>query len=835
MLVTRHPSPHYPARQRGAVLLLFVTALAVTGIGLMLRQLATPRQSAPASAEQIWQQAIDGLAGYALKEKHIGVLPCPDADGDGAADLLSGSGAGATCRNGNQGYFPAATLGIAAADFALLKPDGNTAPVATPCVPGQGSELRLCYAVNPALRNSGSSDQVINSNTLEASATAFRLFSSDGRYSRDVSFSEWMALAEKRIVHNVHACLTEFHSKTGTYPAPAPFARTPSVLGVGGTRFGTVPLRNTPPTGSINTLMNALEAARETLQEAKTALASASGDSAIQSAAAALAVAASTLADQEFALYVFLRDQIVTPAYNTEQAFLTASTRAATTSGSGTRSSRNSTVTATNTALSSLAGLITAVQTTGYDGLRFPLANVQTIVEADASRYARLVAGSGLADSNSNQNRANILTTPTQVAGYDSTLQNLGAQADTLFARINSYAASQPASDSDNQTLSSNLLTQLAAFKTAALALGSSNGTLLATRSDEALQAVQLAHDTALGNSTYSSNYQEAIRRSQALKVAIAAFWLQDSLSTLRAWAVLVATANSSVNSAISSLSGTLGTASSAAATLLATSLNNSTTLTSAQGNLTTQLATLQGTTLPVFWQTLSQPYVNLAELTLQQMQLLVLSANTTLSSASTTTARKNAAAALKIQTDNAAAVSKALYTYANALRTAAYSSGTEGAAYLALLVRTTANNLASGSASASVDNALSQTDTALNAAASVQAGMTYPVGWSGACRFLSDSQSWFYNNQWHGLIFYQADSSGNNLSVGSNPAGRSLVVLSAGPHLSGQTRPSTNLADYLEGSNADSSRHPPANSAAVSAVFVHNPRSATFNDQLFY
>ncbi len=97
-------------------------------------------------------------------------------------------------------------------------------------------------------------------------------------------------------------------------------------------------------------------------------------------------------------------------------------------------------------------------------------------------------------------------------------------------------------------------------------------------------------------------------------------------------------------------------------------------------------------------------------------------------------------------------------------------------------------------------------------------------------------SLGWWGRNGWIDYVLYQiTDPSrdvGGNLTVDGHGAYQ-IVVLVAGRDLISQVRPSTSVADYLEGTNFHASRNPPAISPVP--AFTHGAVSATFNDQLGY
>lgn len=113
------------------------------------------------------------------------------------------------------------------------------------------------------------------------------------------------------------------------------------------------------------------------------------------------------------------------------------------------------------------------------------------------------------------------------------------------------------------------------------------------------------------------------------------------------------------------------------------------------------------------------------------------------------------------------------------------------------------------------------------------------PMVWGATrCDFLRPGvRSWWSENAWHDTVFYQI---GQPLSAGAarlavNGQRRyRLVAVAAGRALPGQIRgPSSGIADYLEGGNADASRDGSATSPATEWYLM--PPSGNFNDRLAY
>lgn len=139
-----------------------------------------------------------------------------------------------------------------------------------------------------------------------------------------------------------------------------------------------------------------------------------------------------------------------------------------------------------------------------------------------------------------------------------------------------------------------------------------------------------------------------------------------------------------------------------------------------------------------------------------------------------------------------------------------------------------------SGALTAAVNAASAARDVAAKVATIPGTGVD--LDWDseagGNCRTLS----WWGRNGWIDFVFYQiTDPSrdvGGNLTVDGHGAYQ-IVVIVAGRGLNFQTRPSTTVADYLEGTNSHSSRNPPA--MTPDSAFRHGAIGPDFNDQLGY
>lgn len=124
--------------------------------------------------------------------------------------------------------------------------------------------------------------------------------------------------------------------------------------------------------------------------------------------------------------------------------------------------------------------------------------------------------------------------------------------------------------------------------------------------------------------------------------------------------------------------------------------------------------------------------------------------------------------------------------------------------------------------------------DTSLNSSAS----SALPIIWlSSRCDvFRETADSWWNNNQWKNLVFYQisdvSSQAQGRLQVNQSGNYR-VVVVNAGRALPGQNRLTRTTANHFEGINADPTRD--GDATAPSITFINQPPSATFNDRLAY
>lgn len=115
--------------------------------------------------------------------------------------------------------------------------------------------------------------------------------------------------------------------------------------------------------------------------------------------------------------------------------------------------------------------------------------------------------------------------------------------------------------------------------------------------------------------------------------------------------------------------------------------------------------------------------------------------------------------------------------------------------------------------------------------------GQAHATGWttkpatnaSGCLGGQAGLYTW-WDNGWKNHVLIQLEG-GSTLRVDGQAVGRGLLVIATGRALTGQSRPSSRVADYLEAGNADPSRNAPA--SAPAATFFRQPSGSGFNDRL--
>ena len=182
---------------------------------------------------------------------------------------------------------------------------------------------------------------------------------------------------------------------------------------------------------------------------------------------------------------------------------------------------------------------------------------------------------------------------------------------------------------------------------------------------------------------------------------------------------------------------------------------------------------------------------------------------------------------------------SSAYQSAANALSSSQHSA-TAVQAYL-----NTPTLAKQAAASAALADTLSKTSSLLGSAASLDSSLNssassaLPIIWlSSRCdAFRETADSWWNNNQWKNLVFYQISDATRTAAPGRlqvNQAGNyRVVVVNAGRAIPGQNRGTRTAANYFEGINADPTRD--GDATAPSMTFINQPPSATFNDRLAY
>ncbi|WP_306606141.1 hypothetical protein [Azonexus sp.] len=138
----------------------------------------------------------------------------------------------------------------------------------------------------------------------------------------------------------------------------------------------------------------------------------------------------------------------------------------------------------------------------------------------------------------------------------------------------------------------------------------------------------------------------------------------------------------------------------------------------------------------------------------------------------------------------------------------------------------------------------LAQTTTRLStglqdqtATTTSSAAAAWPISWASAhCAFLKKGPGWWNDNAWAELFFYQITTPDSLIQGDLRVGGKDklpLLVLSAGPALTGQTRPANRIENYLERRNADPSRNGEARSP--SPFFDLPSNREPINDRIAY
>ena len=180
--------------------------------------------------------------------------------------------------------------------------------------------------------------------------------------------------------------------------------------------------------------------------------------------------------------------------------------------------------------------------------------------------------------------------------------------------------------------------------------------------------------------------------------------------------------------------------------------------------------------------------------------------------------------------------------SYQSAVNALASSQNTASAVQTYINTPTTAKQSAASTALAdtlSTAGKLLSNAKALDASLNSSASGALPIIWlSSRCdAFRETADSWWINNQWKNLVFYQISDALRTTAPGRlqvNQTGNyRIVVINAGRALAGQTRSTRTTANFFEGINADASRDGDAAAAKIS--FINQPPSANFNDRLAY
>ncbi|MBI5919087.1 MAG: hypothetical protein HY849_06915 [Nitrosomonadales bacterium] len=275
--------------QQGVALMLLLVALVLGSLSLLVgtfvRQVAQPERDRR-NAEALAQLKLTLLGRAATDASLPGSLPCPDANGDGSADLLAGN----DCPS-YLGRAPYRTLGIPEptdADgetlwYALSRSfrDDNSNVIDSDTAGelslngGPGEFAAILFAPNTALAGqsrASSSAPCAASGITQAETLCATSYLEGGNATRnyvrrttDASFNdqvleiranEVLRLTEARIAREIKACLDDYAAVSAArYPWPAPIADTANQRGAVSTYFGRIPAQ--PRTLTAGTVLDA--------------------------------------------------------------------------------------------------------------------------------------------------------------------------------------------------------------------------------------------------------------------------------------------------------------------------------------------------------------------------------------------------------------------------------------------------------------------------------------------------------------------------------------------------------------------------------------------------
>lgn len=447
-----------PNKQRGIALLLLLSVVMATGVGLMLGAKNNSLTLAHTKQQVALQKTLT-LAKEILLSRQMmngdrpGALFCPDTNRDGIYELFSGS----YCPE-YTGYLPFKYK------WSYDSSDSEYKATDIPNATDSEGKPALCYRLSRGLEdhpnsspiNSDVSDfiQANNKNQNEdysdllKEKRAFQIFTPIWNNSAQgfvcnidtsektqqvisVSLAEHMATTEKMVARRCLACLREY-AKTynNTYPPPVPLSGGNNLTGFSTYKFGKLPLKQMN-SGALETLNASIQEAAQQINQAAAILntAAANSQSAID-AASAIAVAAGAMRESEYQVYSTL-NTISTNSYNTSVALSTASAKATITKSDGTI--KTTTISTTNAALNMIQALLDSMQAAGYDGFRFAISSETDVFLSNLDKYtsSKPACNATGATENSNQTTA-IITALNNIDSWATRIQTANDQLNNL-------------------------------------------------------------------------------------------------------------------------------------------------------------------------------------------------------------------------------------------------------------------------------------------------------------------------------------------------------------------------------------------------------------------
>jgi hypothetical protein len=651
-----------------------------------------------------------------------------------------------------------------------------------------------------------------------------------------ITRQELMAAVEKRVASEVKVCLEQHAlaaaNTTHSYPWPAPFSSL-NFRGKSGSYFGQLPA--TQPSAGLNASL--LENISQ-VQTAKNALSNATQASDQLTAAQQLTETLSQARNLYDVMYVVATKlwQSASITANASAALDTEIANDLIPSSTGRVAIINSEQTRIRTAAQTVSDQVDSIYTTLDDSgidifpnqLKLRSEQYQAQKNAvNAQAIQLLLTNSTTTHADIGPALANALATSTAAITAANNLSAAPSDAAIITAAANAATALNTAINTLQSTINSSRINRHYSEV-------SPSATQLNTLNNQVSSSPNASNATALASKlTETKTLLQSIQTgaSAILATRSASISAIDQALTAAQASIDYPLINSSTSSAISSIN-----------TLVSTMITNDdnltrTSLASAINDFKTEQAIFAA--LNIVSTDDRVPYaVNLQNITVDLKywaNLVVAEANSL--------ARQAKGVPIAIGED---------FSKVTPLSTSAYQisdnalSSSQNAATAVQTYINTPTSAKQTAASTALADALSTAGSLLSAATTLDASLNssassaLPIIWlSSRCdAFRDTANSWWNNNQWKNLVFYQISEAIRSATPGRllvNQSGNyRVVVINAGRALSGQSRGTRTAFNYFEGTiNADASRDGDASTPAL--TFSNQTPSATFNDRLAY